>query len=606
MNDDSAEEWHTVQRVMAVSPGDEARQRLYVSGARPLTRVAFEVASGAHASSATYFGAFPAAIWRAHSRVREVRLAFRSDGPLRVELRRTDLEGTVHTLATRTFGSGPQVWETGIAEDTSWLWFDVHAEDGDVVVDEVRWDVRAASVADPSLTIGITTFNREADCLRLLERLASEVSILEHVLEIIVADQGTRALSSVSRFDQVAEALGARLTVVRQANLGGSGGFSRAMSAATASESSHVLLLDDDVDLEPESIARLVAFARFADSPLIVGAQMLSLTEPMRLHSFGERVDRRTMWWAPVVPTLSSIDLAEHTVENTPELSRPIDVDFNGWWMCLIPTDLVRSVGASLPFFIKWDDAEFGLRAAASGVRTVTLPGAALWHMPWSAKDDGLDWQAYFQLRNRLVTALLHGGRGVISASFTQDLNHILCGQYGSAALRIDAIRDVLSGPHHLEETLRAGPSRPAAVLADAGQSIVPDTFRWASPPGRGIAAPVGRGQTVQRLVNVIRHQLRRPRQNAVVVRLSRAQGKWWAVGGLDGAVVEAASGAGVFVVRRDRGLAGRLLRDALISRLRLHLAWGRLATRYRAASRSMASTRAWDDRFAEPVPDAP
>lgn len=35
-------------------------------------------------------------------------------------------------------------------------------------------------------------------------------------------------------------------------------------------------------------------------------------------------------------------------------------------------------------------------------------PGAAIWHMAWSDKDDAIDWQAYFHLRNRLVVAALH------------------------------------------------------------------------------------------------------------------------------------------------------------------------------------------------------
>ena len=49
-----------------------------------------------------------------------------------------------------------------------------------------------------------------------------------------------------------------------------------------------------------------------------------------------------------------------------------------------------------------------GLRAAEHGYPTVTMPGIAIWHMAWSDKDDAIDWQAYFHLRNRLVVAALH------------------------------------------------------------------------------------------------------------------------------------------------------------------------------------------------------
>ena len=61
--------------------------------------------------------------------------------------------------------------------------------------------------------------------------------------------------------------------------------------------------------------------------------------------------------------------------------------------------------------FIKWDDADYGLRAGEHGYATVTMPGTAIRHMAWSDKDDAIDWQAYFHLCNCLVVASLHWGR---------------------------------------------------------------------------------------------------------------------------------------------------------------------------------------------------
>ena len=33
----------------------------------------------------------------------------------------------------------------------------------------------------------------------------------------------------------------------------------------------------------------------------------------------------------------------------------------------------------------------------------MTFPGAAVWHVPWTDKNDAVDWQAYFHVRNRFV-----------------------------------------------------------------------------------------------------------------------------------------------------------------------------------------------------------
>ncbi len=55
-------------------------------------------------------------------------------------------------------------------------------------------------------------------------------------------------------------------------------------------------------------------------------------------------------------------------------LHQCVDVDYNGWWMTLIPTKVVRQLGLSIPVFIKWDDSEYGLRAKAAGYRRSPCP----------------------------------------------------------------------------------------------------------------------------------------------------------------------------------------------------------------------------------------
>jgi galactofuranosylgalactofuranosylrhamnosyl-N-acetylglucosaminyl-diphospho-decaprenol beta-1,5/1,6-galactofuranosyltransferase len=564
------------------------------------SRTALALAPGERASFGTYFGAFPAAYWFAHTSVRRVYFTLRVVGAVDVELKGTDSAGRVSTL-DRAAGDDTVRIEVPISSDTGWLWAEVRAATGAAVIDDVSWATDHDARGPARVTVAITTFDRETDCIRLLTRLADDPESMASIDAVVVADQGRRRLCDAEGFAAAEEALGTRLILVEQANLGGSGGFSRGMIEAVEIGSTHVLLLDDDVDLEPESLGRLARFAEYARNRVIVGAQMLSLVEPTLLHSFGERVSRRGFWWRPVTPELSEFDVAGESISSTPALSRRIEVDFNGWWMCLVPTALVRSVGASLPFFIKWDDAEFGLRAAEHGVTTVTLPGAALWHMPWTAKDDGLDWQAYFQLRNRVVAALLHGSPSVLGSSLAQDVNHVLCAQYGSAAVRNLALADILSGPAHLDPVLRAGPARAAGVLARHGQTVRPkpsasaDTRAAATPDiPRGAAASVGRA------LHVGLHQLRRSDPDATPMELRRSQGKWWALGLADAALVEAAAGTGVFVLRRDRAVALRSIAAALMLRCRLRWSWRRLAREYGRAAGTEASANAWRRRFSD------
>ena len=52
-----------------------------------------------------------------------------------------------------------------------------------------------------------------------------------------------------------------------------------------------------------------------------------------------------------------------------------------------------------------------------------------MWHVPWTDKNDAVDWQAYFHLRNRLVVSALHWDapvRGLLMSSIKATLKQRL------------------------------------------------------------------------------------------------------------------------------------------------------------------------------------
>src|SRR5690606_37016349 len=220
-----------------------------------------------------------------------------------------------------------------------------------------------------------------------------------------------------------------------------------------------VILLDDDIVLEPESVVRLVTFADFTRVPTLVGGHMFDMYNRSVLHTFGEIVEPwRIQPGLPHPDMENGHDFRESGLRATSWLHRRVDVDYNGWWMCLIPTEVIRTIGLSLPVVIKWDGAEYGLRARAHGFPTVSLPGAAVWHVSWGDKDDLVGWQSYFHERNRLITALLYslyerGGR-VLRESTYMDVKHLISMQYYTERGRILAMRDVLAGPGGLHDMI--------------------------------------------------------------------------------------------------------------------------------------------------------
>ena len=224
---------------------------------------------------------------------------------------------------------------------------------------------------------------------------------------------------------------------------------------------------------------------------------MFSLYSRSRLHSFGEIMQPWRFWWRSPDGTYSDWDFAARNLRSTPVAAQARRRRLQRLVHVPDPAPGPRAeIGLSLPLFIKWDDSEFGLRAKAAGYPTVTFPGAAVWHVPWTDKNDALDWQAYFHQRNRFVAALLHspyprGGR-MVRESLNHQIAHLVSMQYSTVELRQLAMQDVLAGPDGLHGMLRDPArrgQRDPQQFTDAQLESDPDAFppiRRAKPPRGG------------------------------------------------------------------------------------------------------------------------
>ncbi|HEX5860964.1 MAG TPA: glycosyltransferase, partial [Nocardioides sp.] len=380
------------------------------------SRTAYRLKVGDKLSFGTYFNAFPAAYWRRWTVVTEVRLTVRLRGSgATVTVYRSLANGRSQRVdsATNEGSSGDYSFDLTLKPfvDGGWYWYDVVAGDEDCVVESAEWtaEVPADRAERGSVTVGITTMNRQDFCAKLLSQLGGSVTLDDYLDEVVVLEQGKDKVVDSEFFPDAEKALGDKLRIIEQGNIGGSGGFARAQyEGLKAGRSTYVMMLDDDVECETEGIVRAVTFGDLCRKPTIVGGHMFSLFHKTQLHSFGERVSPYNFWWGPAPGVFPHWDLGARNIRSARWLHARVDVDFNGWFMCLIPRQVIADIGLSLPLFIKWDDSEYGLRAKEAGYPTVTFPGAAVWHVPWTDKNDALDWQSYFHHRNRFIAALLH------------------------------------------------------------------------------------------------------------------------------------------------------------------------------------------------------
>ena len=584
-------------------------------------RRGLELRHGQGVSLATYFNAFPASYWRRFTAVTEVELRVRTTGPGTLLVYRSTGRGNaVRVTSASLRGESEQrvTLPLNAFADGGWYWFDLVAGSEPLTLVEAAWhgepaegaDVAPRAVGSGGVTIGITTMNRPDYCSALLTQLGSADELRDVVDEIVVVDQGTRRVTDDEGYAAASAACGDRLRVIEQANLGGSGGFSRSMlETMDGGRSDHVLLLDDDVICEPEGIARAVAFANACRQPSIVGGHMFSMYDRSVLHAFAEVILPWQFRWGPAAPTVHDHDLGARNLRSTSWLHRRMHSDYTGWWMCLIPVTVLRECGLSMPFFIKWDDAEYGLRAAEHGFPTVSLPGAAVWHVPWTDKDDSVDWQAYYHARNRLVAALSHsaydrGGRMVRESLFIQ-LKHLLAMQYSAAALRQRAIEDVLEGPRDLHASLG---SRLAEVrelrgeFSDAQVRSGADDFapvKRARPRRQESLArrPATSLATLGAAAGAFLRQVRQVPTSAAQHperEVAAGDAGWWTLARLDSALVVTADGTGMSWHRRDRGHLAAAIRDAVAVHEELLRRWPEVSADYRASMPDLVSPATW------------
>ena len=309
-------------------------------------------------------------------------------------------------------------------------------EGGAVETDEPAREVRLALVT--------CTYRREAELLRNLRILKKENrktgdggAVLE---KIFVVDNAKSLLP-----EQIEDE---RFRLIPNANTGGSGGFTRGLrEAAGISGLTHIILMDDDVQIEFEAFRRtrsLLQYMKEEYSGNFIGGAMLRRDVPYLLYAAGED-------WADgrIRNPYRNTDLRR--TENILKAAEPVRGKqlYAGWWYCCVPKKHIGQRGYPMPFFLHCDDVEYSLR---SGRPPLYLNGIGVWHEEFEDKRSSA--AEYYDTRNRLITNAIymeHGGlRNAVSVLCERFYATVFRYRYRDFALSLRAAEDFLKGPEWL------------------------------------------------------------------------------------------------------------------------------------------------------------
>lgn len=299
------------------------------------------------------------------------------------------------------------------------------------------------------LALSTTTFKKEHYIVPNIElmrsSMASEADPIFGHFHMFVVDNG-RTLDADALSDDL-------VTVIGNENVGGAGGFARGMLAALDSGEgfTHVVLMDDDVHVFPESIKRtynLLALASDAYKDAFVNGAMLSVEQPCRLFEDVSHVLRSGVY-RKVKPDLY-VDRLDQVVENE-RLNVEVDNAYGAWWFSCIPVANIREKGLPLPVFVRCDDVEYGLRSKPT---YMTMNGICVWHESFEGRPRA-SVDCYQYVRNFLVMAACDGFVNT-ELFMTRVWRNVMLRrrdlEYGAAELLLQGVEDYLRGPEWLME----------------------------------------------------------------------------------------------------------------------------------------------------------
>ncbi len=312
--------------------------------------------------------------------------------------------------------------------------------------------VDQAYIRQVELALVTTTFKKE-------EFVKANVALLKK--EIVESDEPIAKHFHMHVIDNgktldVDELSSDRITVHPNSNVGGSGGFARGMIEALEQQppATNVLLMDDDVAVSSESIMRtytLLTLSNDEYKDAFISGAMLNYEIG---EDFWEDIGFMTAEgrFAPVKPPLR-ISLLQDLVYNEMFVQEKkfAKQTYAAWWYCCIPADTIKREGLPLPFFVRCDDAEYGIRCQP---KFITMSGICVWHLSFHSRYSAAV-ERYQTTRNTMIAQMVTGMAP--KSDFMEELHNNLRLElkkfnYQDAELLLDGFEDFLKGPDFISQ----------------------------------------------------------------------------------------------------------------------------------------------------------
>lgn len=361
------------------------------------------------------------------------------------------VEGTERTVAA---GDSWQAVDMPLAvtDDMVLAGFVIRTE-GRVAIRNSYYEVGySGKLRDIELAVGTTTFKKENYITGNIDLIRKNIidtgeDISRH-FHMYVIDNG-RTLDAPALSSE-------RITVTPNDNVGGAGGFTRAMITAMEQEpkATNIILMDDDVAVSPESIKRTYNVLRLLkpeyEEAMISGAMLNYEVGEDQWEDIGH-VTPEGYFMAckpPLRVTLFEDLVYNEKFEPTKKMKKDL---YAAWWYCCIPVAVIEKNGLPLPYFVRCDDVEYGVRCKTP---FITMNSLCVWHMSFNKRYNAAV-ERYQSIRNILIAQATTGIAPEADSlrEMYRDIRlELKKFAYDDAELCLDAFEDFLKGPDFISK----------------------------------------------------------------------------------------------------------------------------------------------------------
>ena len=259
-------------------------------------------------------------------------------------------------------------------------------------------------------------------------------------IDIFVVDNASED-NSVALLQQE---FGDSITILQnETNLGGSGGFGRAIRTALELDYKYFMLIDNDAFLDCKAVEYLYNYMEAHVDVGLCGAETLYLQDPSKIQDLGGKIDYQHYQWGGIIGGL--VELQGNAI---------LECDYVASCSVMARTEAVRKFGGfPEENFIYWDDIEWCTKCWKAGYKVIVNGNAKTLHDMSGASVQNM-FLRYYANRNRykffikyLPEEKLEDFYQVITTEFfSQNYGAMHKAKYGTVFTAWNALDDFMHG----------------------------------------------------------------------------------------------------------------------------------------------------------------